>query len=72
MVVFYKGPGLEEQEGEDLGIDKKKWEIMEDVEHEVSEGEHSFLRRILIVQNKKVPRGTNLKSKKLVKLSTLL
>ena len=64
-VLFYKGPGLEQKEGLDFGIDKKRWKIEYDDSFDV-EGN---LRRFIMVKG--VPRRTK-RSKKLVNLSSFL
>ena len=63
-VYFYKGPHLEEKEGEELG--DQNWQLIEDLTFSLE----GLSRRLVAFKNRHVPHGTMRKN--LVKLSSLL
>lgn len=73
FMYFYKGPDLFTSEGEDLGLDNKKYEVFESINFKLEDGSE---RNFIGIRSKNVPRGTAKKNKKhhknLVRLSSFL
>ena len=63
-VYFYKGPRLEEKEGDEQG--DQNWKMIEDLAFAIE----GMSRRLIVFENRHVPHGTTRKN--LVKLSSLL
>ena len=68
-VFFYKGPGFEEQEKDQLKRARKNWEI---VENKILDVPGTDKRLIIGFKNKNVPHGTTKITNQLVKLSSIL